>query len=1101
MRQPRRAYPEDRGYDYGADNGPAMAPRAPMRPANPYPAAPAQAAQAHNPAFDQIQLSLERLAQKVNSLPRQQEHRPERPNQVDQSSILAEIRNGMNGLASELRSLVQGQTRQMDGELARIADGIAMLQNNRSLHPDYADQLHAELHSLRQGIDRALSRQEPHLDLSGVAQSIETGYSEIMGKLNGYFAALPSQPTILDVPDYSSQLDSLSRRLEEVTRAVVSLSVAPGDGGNADAFDRIEARLASLSRSVEDFHERTQHAPSGEASGHDFGGELYAEIDKLSQKLDNLTTMDQAGGQIFADMQGVNDRLEALQNDIGIIAASLENFSMPHAVAASGADPFMAVIEERLADLANRFDDLARHPGENANAAGEEILQVLRDLSDRMNRLEAPATGPGEDRLAYLEAQLSGIASHLETLGGTGASVDLSPINHRLDNIEGQIAQSRDIVIDLANEAARSAANGNGAAFAPVFPDLSEMMDEIRQLREIAGASRQEDMRQLGGIVDTISAIAGRLEQIGENFDRVGTSHAAAMPVHPAHQPASAHFGAGERVHETVGRGGSERHLPEAAFAAQEYADIGHAPSLDAFDEPASAARPSGPRETELAAPAEDVPLAPGSGMPDLEALVRRATNRKREKGKEEDVDSGIADLMASARKAAQAASLEAEKKRAATEAEGKTRKFGKFALPGFLNKRNLMVSAAVIAIAVGGMTFAPRIIGMFRDAPPANVSQVDKKPAAKPAKEKKSESAAKSDDKPAADSAASMANATGGNADSSVRVIEDTVPGNSVVEPSGQQPVALEAAAPLSAASAEQSAAPSAAPSAIMALAIPDFANDELAAAANNGDGNALFEIGRRLTDGDGVERDLAAAIAWYEKAAEVGHGPSRYRLGNFYENGHGVERDYVRAADWYQLAAEQGNALAMHNLAVLNAKGDLGSDPDMKSALEWFTRAAELGVKDSQVNLGILYTKGMGTRENLEEAYKWFAIAAKAGDQDAASKRDTLAQILRPEQLEQARGAAEIWKPTPIDAGANVAEVRPEWKSGAPVARISQADMVRQAQALLTRAGFDPGPADGIMGAKTRDAIRAFQEKSGLPADGQVSPALLDALSKTSI
>ncbi|MDB5457128.1 MAG: lytic murein transglycosylase [Caulobacter sp.] len=43
--------------------------------------------------------------------------------------------------------------------------------------------------------------------------------------------------------------------------------------------------------------------------------------------------------------------------------------------------------------------------------------------------------------------------------------------------------------------------------------------------------------------------------------------------------------------------------------------------------------------------------------------------------------------------------------------------------------------------------------------------------------------------------------------------------------------------------------------------------------------------------------------------------------------------------------------------------------------------------------------------------------------------------------------------------------------------------------AQIALARLGFDPGPADGVVGAGTRKALRAWQAARGLPADGYLS------------
>lgn len=49
---------------------------------------------------------------------------------------------------------------------------------------------------------------------------------------------------------------------------------------------------------------------------------------------------------------------------------------------------------------------------------------------------------------------------------------------------------------------------------------------------------------------------------------------------------------------------------------------------------------------------------------------------------------------------------------------------------------------------------------------------------------------------------------------------------------------------------------------------------------------------------------------------------------------------------------------------------------------------------------------------------------------------------------------------------------------------------------QELLSSKGYEPGPADGIIGANTRKAVRAFQQSMGLPADGYPSHELLQQL-----
>jgi peptidoglycan hydrolase-like protein with peptidoglycan-binding domain len=59
----------------------------------------------------------------------------------------------------------------------------------------------------------------------------------------------------------------------------------------------------------------------------------------------------------------------------------------------------------------------------------------------------------------------------------------------------------------------------------------------------------------------------------------------------------------------------------------------------------------------------------------------------------------------------------------------------------------------------------------------------------------------------------------------------------------------------------------------------------------------------------------------------------------------------------------------------------------------------------------------------------------------------------------------------------------------------------LVRQVQFLLLSIGSDPGPIDGVPRQQTNNAVRQFEQKSGLPEadlvrDGRVSAAFLDHL-----
>ncbi len=272
------------------------------------------------------------------------------------------------------------------------------------------------------------------------------------------------------------------------------------------------------------------------------------------------------------------------------------------------------------------------------------------------------------------------------------------------------------------------------------------------------------------------------------------------------------------------------------------------------------------------------------------------------------------------------------------------------------------------------------------------------------------------------------------------------------------------------------------------------------LRVAAAGGDPAAQFEVATRFMEGRFVPQDLAAAAHWYGRAADQGVVPAAYRIGSFYEQGRGVDRDRDAAIAWYERAALGGNPRAMHNLAVMAAEGTQGSAPDFARAAGWFIPAANRGLADSQFNLAVLFARGMGVERDLMESYKWFSLAANAGDNEAVARRDEVAGVLGEQALALANARVDNWLPVPVETLA-VSMPAPEggWDD-APVQAGNSAGptqaQVAEAQTLLSQRGYDPGPADGLIGPRTTDAVRAFRQSAGLDEGASIDQALLNAL-----
>ena len=132
------------------------------------------------------------------------------------------------------------------------------------------------------------------------------------------------------------------------------------------------------------------------------------------------------------------------------------------------------------------------------------------------------------------------------------------------------------------------------------------------------------------------------------------------------------------------------------------------------------------------------------------------------------------------------------------------------------------------------------------------------------------------------------------------------------------------------------------------------------------------------------GVSKDINEAVKWYRKSAEQGYVTAQYSLGLCYENGQGVSKDYYEAAKWYRKAAEQGYADAQCSLGYWYET----SEKDMVSAVYWYRKSAELGNKYAQCNLGLCYEFSKGVSKDINEAVKWYRKAAEQGQTKAKER-----------------------------------------------------------------------------------------------------------------
>ncbi|TGS11032.1 peptidoglycan-binding protein [Mesorhizobium sp. M2E.F.Ca.ET.209.01.1.1] len=869
----------------------------------------------------------------------------------------------------------------------------------------------------------------------------------------------------------------------------------------------------------------------------------------------------------------------------------------------------MEAIDARFTALAKRIETRAPDPANDMAIRGLESR--LEDISSRLESSAQQVAGIDPALIRSLEAQVAGLSAHLSRPGTPLPEFeDISP---RLNEIEKSLAGTRDSILSVAREAAESAvkslAESTSSTAQTNATAVAGLAQDLKTLEALTRRSDERNSRTFEAIHDTLLKIVDRLgslessetsEAVSELVDpqpvgkrgrgsKIAVQDAPSMdidqplpltgdmgslegraaaimrdepdaPRTPAEAAAAAAMAAlgPDAIGDKSERASRKKSMFSGlarAFKGKKEADtqplagsapVGDVPSVD-IDEP-------------LDPKAANRPLEPGSGAPDLNAIMRRVRDeRGGQPTRRTDSDAAKSDFIAAARRAAQAAAAEADtlKRQSTMTGPVKALRIGDLLKA---RRKPILMAAAAIMMALAGLQLgkaflsdpvetannqpAPLVSTQTVDTASLNATAAPQADTQKTGTPKIDAAAAQAEGAPARpvrqaepvqetapaasvpatpESAAAMpaepapapvalaapaapapmASATPSEPAAAAATATDS---DDDTQPMAKEPVAASPAADGAASSAPATTSadttggvpPAASQTAAAKFDIPsEIGPVALHDAAAGGDAKALFEVGSRYAESRGVKEDMKAAAKWYEQSAELGFAPAEYRIGNFYEKGIGVARDIKKAKTYYQLAAEQGNASAMHNLAVLFAMAADGVT-DNESATHWFQEAADLGVKDSQFNLGILAAKGVGMKQNLEESYKWFALVAKTGDKDAAAKRDEIANALRPEQLERARAAAELWKAKPLNAAANSADIPESWQDSTPqtTAGIDMKKAVKNIQLILNKNGYDAGGADGVMGGKTKTAIMAFQTDNKMTPTGEIDAPLVKAL-----
>ncbi|KAG9609850.1 hypothetical protein KCV01_g3529, partial [Aureobasidium melanogenum] len=108
--------------------------------------------------------------------------------------------------------------------------------------------------------------------------------------------------------------------------------------------------------------------------------------------------------------------------------------------------------------------------------------------------------------------------------------------------------------------------------------------------------------------------------------------------------------------------------------------------------------------------------------------------------------------------------------------------------------------------------------------------------------------------------------------------------------------------------------------------------------------DAEGQFDLGRRLSTGDGVARNDPEAVRWLAQAADRDHAGAQCLLAQMIDGGRGVPRNVEEVLRLYRLAATQGLPEAQYELGRFHEAGD-GVPRNLSVARAWYRKAAARG------------------------------------------------------------------------------------------------------------------------------------------------------------
>ena len=175
-----------------------------------------------------------------------------------------------------------------------------------------------------------------------------------------------------------------------------------------------------------------------------------------------------------------------------------------------------------------------------------------------------------------------------------------------------------------------------------------------------------------------------------------------------------------------------------------------------------------------------------------------------------------------------------------------------------------------------------------------------------------------------------------------------------------------------------------------------------------------AQLLVGRLFLNGFGTPQNCELAVTWLGQAAQNGNGEAAFDLASFSEQGRCVSHSTSQSLKWFELAATNGHTEAANAIGeIYLGRGDVA--PDLPKAFFWFKRGLMGYDPMAFYHLGEMYATGQGVPKDLIEAYKWFDLAAGLFAfqlNQGTIARDKIRERLMPAQVAEGQKRASEYR-----------------------------------------------------------------------------------------